>query len=44
MPRIFLIVLDGFGIGAMPDAPSYGHIDVNTLKSISASPYFQVPI
>lgn len=43
MKRIFLIVLDSFGIGAMEDAPSYGDIDVNTLRSVSASPYFHMP-
>lgn len=43
MKRIFLIVLDSFGIGAMEDAPSYGDVDVNTLRSVSSSPYFQMP-
>ena len=41
--RIFLIVLDSFGIGAMDDAPAYGDFDVNTLRSVSRSPYFHVP-
>lgn len=43
MKRIFLIVLDSFGIGAMEDAPSYGDIDVNTLRSVSSSRYFHMP-
>ncbi len=43
MKRVFLIVLDSFGIGAMPDAASYGDGDVNTLRSVSGSPYFHVP-
>lgn len=43
MKRIFLIVLDSFGIGAMPDAADYGDAGVNTLRSVSASPYFDVP-
>lgn len=43
MKRIFLIVLDSFGIGAMEDAPSYGDVNVNTLKSVSSSPYFHMP-
>lgn len=43
MKRIFLIVLDSFGIGAMADAPEYGDIDVNTLRSVSASPFFHMP-
>ena len=42
MKRVFLIVLDSFGIGAMEDAPSYGDIDVNTLRSVSSSPYFHM--
>lgn len=43
MKRIFLIVLDSFGIGAMPDAPAFGDINVNTLGTISQSPRFSVP-
>ncbi len=41
--RVFLIVLDSFGIGAMEDAPSYGDIDVNTLRSVSGSEFFSMP-
>ncbi len=41
--RVFLIVLDSFGIGAMEDAPSYGDIGVNTLRSVSGSTYFHMP-
>lgn len=43
MKRVFLIVLDSFGIGAMEDAASYGDINVNTLRSVSSSPFFQMP-
>lgn len=43
MKRVFLIVLDSFGIGEEPDAPEFGDFDVNTLRSVSASPYFYVP-
>ena len=43
MKRVFLIVLDSFGIGEMEDAPSYGDVDVNTLRSVSASPFFHLP-
>lgn len=43
MKRVFLIVLDSFGIGAMPDAAEYGDIDVNTLKSVADSSHFHVP-
>lgn len=40
--RAFLIVLDSFGIGAMPDASKFGDSDANTLKSISKSDYFNI--
>jgi len=43
LKRVFLIVLDSFGIGEMEDAPSYGDVDVNTLRSVSSSSYFRVP-
>ncbi|MBR1930266.1 MAG: phosphopentomutase, partial [Lachnospiraceae bacterium] len=43
MKRIFLIVLDSFGIGEMEDAASYGDVDVNTLRSVSAHPAFHMP-
>ena len=33
MKRIFLIVLDSFGIGAMPDSEAFGDRNVNTLGS-----------
>ena len=43
MKRVFLIVLDSFGIGAMEDAVSYGDVDVNTLRTVSSSPFFHLP-
>lgn len=43
MKRIFLIVLDSFGIGAMPDAESFGDVDVNTLRSCAASGKLNIP-
>lgn len=43
MKRVFLIVLDSFGIGQMPDAAQYGDVNVNTLRSVSKSPFFRVP-
>ncbi len=43
MKRVFLIVLDSFGIGGMEDAASYGDVDVNTLRTVSSSPYFEMP-
>ncbi len=39
--RVFLIVLDSFGIGALPDAAAYGDEGSNTLASISRSPAFR---
>lgn len=39
--RVFLIVLDSFGIGALPDAEHFGDAGANTLKSISTSPFFR---
>ena len=42
MKRVFLIVLDSFGIGQMPDAAAYGDINVNTLGSVSKSPFFHM--
>lgn len=43
MKRIFLIVLDSFGIGAMDDAADYGDVGVNTLGSVSKSADFSMP-
>lgn len=43
MKRVFLIVLDSFGIGEMPDAGQFGDIGVNTLGTVAASPYFSMP-
>ena len=41
--RVFLIVLDSFGIGGMPDAASFGDKGCNTLLSISSSEKFNIP-
>lgn len=43
MKRVFLIVLDSFGIGEMPDASKYRDEGSDTLRSVSASPYFSMP-
>ena len=43
MKRIFLIVLDSFGIGAMPDAPAFGDVGVNTLASCAGSSQLHIP-
>lgn len=34
--RVCLIVLDSFGVGALPDAAAYGDAGANTLKSIGS--------
>ena len=43
MKRIFLIVLDSFGIGAMPDSEGFGDVGVNTLRSCAASGKLHIP-
>ena len=43
MKRIFLIVLDSFGIGAMPDSKAFGDVGVNTLASCAASGELRIP-
>jgi len=43
MKRVFLIVLDSFGIGAMPDAESFGDAGVNTLTACVTSPKLHIP-
>jgi len=40
MKRVFLIVLDSVGIGALPDAELYNDAGTNTLKSASKSTFF----
>ena len=43
MKRVFLIVLDSFGIGAMPDSGRFGDVGVNTLAACAASPKLRIP-
>ena len=43
MKRVFLIVLDSFGIGEMPDASDFGDFNVNTLRTVAHHPAFQMP-
>ncbi len=43
MKRIFLIVLDSFGIGQMPDSAAFGDVGVNTLASCAASGQLHIP-
>ncbi len=39
--RVFLIVLDSFGVGAEPDAAAFGDAGTNTLAAIAAHPNFR---
>ena len=43
MKRIFLIVLDSCGIGAMPDSEAFGDIGVNTLAACATSSKLHIP-
>ena len=43
MKRVFLMVLDSFGIGGMPDAESFGDVGVNTLRACATSKELQIP-
>ncbi|MBR3978743.1 MAG: phosphopentomutase [Oscillospiraceae bacterium] len=43
MKRVFLIVLDSFGIGALPDARAFGDEGANTLRSCAKSKYLHIP-
>lgn len=40
--RVFITVLDSFGVGEMPDAADFGDKGTNTLRSISASDKFRI--
>ena len=42
--RVFVVVMDSLGVGAMPDSPEYGDVGVNTLGHISeAVDAFEIP-
>ena len=41
--RVFLIVLDSYGIGHAPDASDFGDEGSNTLKTITQSPKYSTP-
>ena len=43
MKRVFLIVLDSFGVGQMLDSESFGDVGVNTLRSCASSPKLHIP-
>ena len=41
--RVFMIVLDSFGIGELPDAEAFGDVGANTIKAVSSSDKFSAP-
>ena len=43
MKRVFLIVLDSFGVGELPDAKDFNDEGSNTLLSVSKSSLFYAP-
>ena len=43
MRRVFLIVLDSFGIGEMEDSQAFGDKGTNTLRSCASSSFFDMP-
>ncbi len=43
MKRVFLVVLDSLGIGALPDAEDFGDEGSHTLRSLTASGALSVP-
>lgn len=42
--RVFLIVLDSFGVGALPDAADFGDVGAYTLGAVMKSKKFNVPV
>ena len=42
--RVFLIVLDSYGIGELPDADQYGDKGSNTLGTIVKNEYYNTPV
>ena len=42
--RLFLIVLDSYGIGEAPDAAEFGDLGANTLKTIASHPAYNTPV
>lgn len=43
MKRVFLIVLDSFGVGEMPDAADFGDKGANTLRSCFNTGHLNIP-
>ena len=44
MNRVFLIVLDSLGIGALPDAGEYGDVGADTLGALGKSEKLKIPV
>ena len=42
--RAFILVIDGFGIGAMPDCKKFNDYGANTLKNVRAAYDLQLPV
>lgn len=42
--RVFLIVLDSYGIGELPDAADFGDVGSNTLRTITKSSEYDTPL
>ncbi len=43
MKRVFLIVLDSFGVGELPDAADFGDAGASTIRSVSRSEKLSIP-
>ncbi len=43
MKRVFLIVLDSFGVGELPDAADFGDAGASTVRSVSKSDKLSIP-
>ena len=41
--RVFLVVLDSFGIGAAPDAADFGDVGANTLRGAASAGILSIP-
>lgn len=41
--RVFMVVLDSFGVGELPDAKRFGDEGSNTLKSVTTSKFLKIP-
>ena len=41
--RVFLVVLDSFGIGAAPDAADFGDEGTNTLRGAAGTGILSIP-